>query len=170
MPDKRYRPPLIEDGVAKIILTQGQTAIVDVGCLALVSGVNWQAVPSAIGHYAARSEQRDGLVSRVYMHRLIIGACKGQEVDHINGDKLDNRTCNLRFCTSTQNKANIPRYKNNNSGFKGVHWDKRCRKWAATTTVASRRKLLGFRETREEAAALYQEAVIKMHGGFARFT
>lgn len=67
----------------------------------------------------------------IYMHRLIMGSPtrKNFEIDHINGNKRDNRKENLRWCTHTINLAGRPRQKNNTSGFKGVTWDKKRNKW-----------------------------------------
>jgi len=65
----------------------------------------------------------------IYMHRLIINTPKGMETDHINGNGLDNRRSNLRICTRSQNAINTGKYKTNTSGYKGVSWDKKNKKW-----------------------------------------
>lgn len=103
-----------------------------------------------------------------YLHRLIIGASAGEEVDHINGDKLDNRRCNLRLATSNQNKWN--RGKQNgrySSRFKGVSWHSASQTWRAQIKV--RRKLisLGYHVSEIDAARAYNDGALKYHGEFA---
>jgi hypothetical protein len=92
---------------------------------------------------------------------------KGLTVDHINGDKADNRICNLRLATDCQNSYYRPRKSNNNSGFKGVY-RRENGKYRATITVNKKRKNLGTFNTKEEAYAAYCEAARKLHGEFAR--
>jgi hypothetical protein len=71
-------------------------------------------------------------------------------IDHINGDKTDNRICNLRIATQSQNAANAANRKNNTSGFRGV--SRRGNKWQSYITVNGKRKHLGFYSTKEEAS------------------
>ena len=70
--------------------------------------------------YAIRREFRDGKRQSIRMHREIIGASEGVEVDHRDGNKLDNRRKNLRVATKSQNQANARKHRDNKSGFKGV--------------------------------------------------
>ena len=63
------------------------------------------------------------------MHRYILNLKKGDMIDHINGNGLDNRRSNLRICTHTQNQANRRLSKNNTSGYKGVWWSGINNKW-----------------------------------------
>src|SRR5437879_12879405 len=70
----------------------------------------------------------------VYAHRLAFYLQTGRwpkYVDHINGNKLDNRWCNLREATMAQNKANEGLRSSNTSGWKGVSWHKKAKKWSA---------------------------------------
>jgi hypothetical protein len=101
--------------------------------------------------YAAASPHVD---MQIYLHHLIAGKpSKGFDVDHINGDKLDNRRGNLRVVTHQQNTQNIwkPRA-NATSRFRGVGWFARDKKWRATVTVKGRIHQLGLFDTEEEAA------------------
>ena len=81
------------------------------------------------------------------MHRVIINAPKDMQVDHINGNRLDNRRCNLRLATDGQNMGNskIPRH--NTSGFKGVSWDKRREQWEAYISKKDKKIHLGRFDT-----------------------
>lgn len=76
--------------------------------------------------------------SRIYLHRYITGAPDGMFVDHINGNKLDNRSCNLRVCTMAQNNMNTgPK----TGKYKGVHWSKTQKKWVHKSRKMARLRL-----------------------------
>lgn len=90
-------------------------------------------------------------------------------VDHINGDKVDNRICNLRRANSQQNRANA-RKCSNKHGTRGVYFNtqqKSGRRWLSTITADGVDKYLGSFETKEEAAAAYRCAAIEIYGEFA---
>lgn len=99
-----------------------------------------------------------------YLHRLVMDAPKEMQVDHINGDKLDNRKENLRVCTNTENAKNRPAF---SGKYKGVHFAKKQRKWVAQITVNRKIYNLGSHENAEHAALAYNEAAIKYHGEYA---
>lgn len=104
----------------------------------------------------------------VYLHRLVIGAKKCQIVDHINGNKLDNRLENLRFCTQSQNLMNRDTSSKNTSGYRGVSWDKKNNKWYATITINSKQLNLGRFVDKEVAKKVYDEAARNAFGEFVR--
>jgi len=91
------------------------------------------------------------------------------EVDHINGDKTDNRIENLRLSTRGQNRANSVHNKSSKSGLKGVYWCKKQKKWRAQITVNKKVMKLGAFADPFEAHMAYREAAIKYHGEFANF-
>lgn len=103
-------------------------------------------------------------------HRLawlyVNGAFPQTQIDHINGNKSDNRIVNLRLATPSQNKCNTPTYRNNKSGYKGVSWFKNRSKWAAQCQVSGKNKVIGFFETPELASRAYQEFAKNHHGDF----
>lgn len=104
------------------------------------------------------------------MHRLIMRAKKGQILDHINGDRFDNRKENLRFCTNSQNLANRSKTSLNKSGYKGVTFiPGRLRPWRAVITYKGKYTNLGYFETKEQAALAYNKAAVKYFGEFARY-
>lgn len=86
------------------------------------------------------------------------------DIDHINGDRADNRLSNLREASRGQNCANRKARKGAVSGVKGVWWHKANRKWVAGVG----RKYLGSFETLAEAEAAYRRAATELHGEFAR--
>ncbi|MCI0598744.1 MAG: HNH endonuclease [Beijerinckiaceae bacterium] len=110
---------------------------------------------------------------RYQAHRLawlyMAGAWPKDEIDHVNMDCADNRFENLREATRSQNQANIRAQSNNTSGFKGVCWHKRDRRWEAKIMVCGRKKHLGYFDTPKAAHAAYVAAAKLHFKEFARF-
>lgn len=104
----------------------------------------------------------------IFLHRHLIDVPKGYVIDHINGDKLDNRRCNLRVCTPHQNRMNRQSQKNNTSGYKGVFWNKQRNKWSAKINFNHKQIYTGYFDNKEDAAKAYERAARKYFGEFAR--
>ncbi|MBV8278501.1 MAG: HNH endonuclease [Verrucomicrobia bacterium] len=102
------------------------------------------------------------------MHRLIVNAPPGVQVDHVNGDGLDNRRANLRLASATQNAHNRKIRRDNTSGFKGVRFDQSSQRWDARITFQGKRYYLGLFVTAELAARTYDQAARRLFGDFAR--
>ena len=139
----------------EIPLTQGKIAIVDDEDFDLVMAKKWHYSLSSANYGRARS-------NNVSMHRFIMQAQKGLEVDHINGDPLDNRRSNLRIVTHAQNQKNMKVHTTNVSGAKGVSWHKKASKWQAHIMVDGKRYYLGVFKNIHEAAEAYKQAA-KLH-------
>lgn len=109
---------------------------------------------------------------RFLVHRIawliVRGRWPANELDHVNGDKADNRFVNLREATKSQNGQNRGPQKNNRSGFKGVSWGTRDKKWVARIKIGKKYVSLGAFDTAIAAAAAYKVAAILHHGPFAR--
>ena len=134
--------------------------IVDDADAGLLAGFRWHRNHG----YAVRTFRDPANWRRrrgVSAHRLIMGLRfgDGQEVDHINGDRLDNRRGNLRVCTRAQNAQNLLVHRENNSGLprsghRGVKWNTEKSKWRAGATVNGKYHYLGYYATAEEASAV----------------
>ena len=101
---------------------------------------------------------------RASAHRLAFLYCYGyipsesSDIDHINGDKTDNRIVNLRECSRTENNRNTHKGKNNKSGFTGVRWCYSRRKWTAEIGLDYKNKWLGGHVSKFAAVAARQRA------------
>lgn len=105
-------------------------------------------------------------------HRLawvmIHGSAPADQIDHINGRREDNRISNLRPATCSQNQMNCGKRSDNSSGYKGVSWHKRKKKWSVGIQVERKRIFLGDFTEISDAAAAYAAASRRYHGEFSR--
>ena len=109
----------------------------------------------------------DGNGSIIRFHRLVLGVTnKDLEVDHINGNSLDNRKKNLRICKHIDNGKNLTLKSNNVSGTPGVCLFKRTGQWTAEIKVNYQKIHIGYFETKEEAIQARKKAEIKYFGEY----
>jgi len=112
----------------------------------------------------------DGSKKRILIHRLIMNPPKGMEIDHKNGNGLDNRRSNLRICTREENGRHRKLSILNTSGYHGVHYckdSKRRKRWMASIRINKKKTYLGRYYTKEEAAEVYKHASLKYHKEFS---
>ena len=154
--------------VKGISLTQGKVTLVDDADYEWLNQWKWYAHRSHPERkevfYALRSDKR----YTVAMHRLILDVPKGLQVDHINHNGLDNRRCNIRLCTQSQNTANSSHLRpNKTSQYRGVHWDKTHNRWRAGIRVNNKPYRLGRFTSEIDAARVYNRAALEHFGEFA---
>lgn len=105
--------------------------------------------------------------SIIAFHREVLNANKNQQIDHINGNRLDNRKENLRLCNNAENNRNKLKSKKGSSKYKGVCWHKASKKWKASITVNYKSIHLGYFSIEKDAAKAYNEAAINFFKEFA---
>ena len=154
----------------KIPLTRGQFALVDDCDYERVMEYKWVFQPHQNPRYTPYARRRRNAENpHASMHRFILNALEGMEVDHIDGNGLNNQRANMRLCTHAQNNRNSQF--NNKHGMKGVAFipNRRAfKKWISKITADGKMKTIGYYWTMKEAAVAYNEAAIKLHGDFAR--
>ena len=144
----------------QIILNKGKVSLVDDEDYETVNKFKWYF--DSVG-YATITTYRN----RIRMHRFILNPKKNQIVDHVNGDRLDNRRCNLRLCTRRQNQCNQKTRKDNTSGYKGVALMHN-KYWRAYINKDGKQKHLGIFKTKEEAGKEYDKFALILYGKFAK--
>lgn len=147
-----------------IPLTQGKFAIVDADDYEFLMQWRWFAENSKKNRYYARANIK---AKKIRLHRLILNDPQGFQIDHINGDTLDNRRCNLRIATHSQNNQNRRKTKGR-SKYKGVYFYKPYSNWRAQIQIDGVMKFIGYYPCEESAAKAYNEAALKYFGEFAR--
>ena len=152
----------------QIELTQNQYALVDDEDYNRLNKHKWCVMysPGLKGYYAVRGI-KNGKPTLIYMHRIIMGAPKGMQIDHINHNILDNRKENLRVCTASQNGMNQKCRKNTTSEYKGVYWHKQNKKWRTRININGKRIYLGSFKSEIQAAKAYDKKAKILFGEFA---
>ncbi len=147
-----------------IPLTKGEYTIVDIDDLNTLSKYRWYYTGK--GYAARRFSVAEGIGIQL-MHRQIMGNPYGLTIDHKNQDKLDNQRSNLRLATDAQNKMNSVKPINNTSGYKGVTWNKRAKKYIAQISHNNKQIYLGHFPDLISAAIAYNDAATELRGDFA---
>lgn len=146
-------------------LSQGLVALVDAADLDRVLAAGpWHASRNRNSIYAQRKVTTPTGRRTEKMHTFLTGYAV---TDHINGDGLDNRRANLRPTSPSRNRANAELGAANTSGFKGVSWHRRARKWRATIRVNKRYRHIGVYVNPEDAARAYDAAAREAFGAHA---
>lgn len=142
----------------KIPLTQNKFAIVDDDDFEYLSQFSW--------HFQSRGYAASN--SKKLMHRVICNPEPKQQIDHINGNKLDNRRSNLRLCSNSQNHMNKPKsHQKTSSKYKGVYWCKHKKKWRVTVKFNKKKIHIGDYKNEKDAGMAYNNAAINIFKEFA---
>jgi hypothetical protein len=151
----------------EIPLTQGRVALVDDQDYEWLNQTKWRYCEDEPRPGYARGHLR-GTGVHIRMHRLILDAPPDMQVDHINGNTLDNRRVNLRLASQVQNSRNAQPHRHARSPYKGVSWQPTHRKWRAMICINGTLKHLGYFANEVDAAHAYDNAARSMFGEFAR--
>ena len=144
------------------------TTLIDEASLPLVEQYCWTLHTSSANQVYVRGYRKgENKNKKKYLHRILLDAKPGEIVDHKNGDRLDNRMCNLRICTSGQNAANRHVVQSKTSNFKGVHFEQQTGRWRSEINFKHKKYRLGRFDTQEEAAAAYARKAVALYGEFA---
>ncbi len=135
----------------KIKLTQNRSALIDDADFDWLNQWKWHTHTSGLNQYAGRQVWKG---TYTYMHRLIMGFPK--EVDHINNNSLDNRRCNLRVCSRSQNNYNRKKSRGT-SKHVGVYWSRQRKKWIAQISISGKIKNLGGYNSERKAITVYNK-------------
>ena len=150
----------------KIKLKDGTEILIDDEDYELVSQYKWHKVKYQTRYYIQTHVYILGKRNTTLLHRVIMKAKKGQQVDHINHNGFDNRKENLRFCSYKQNQQN--RKQNyGKSPYKGEAWNSKYNKWKAHIGVDNKQIFLGYFGSEIEAAQEYDKKAEELFGEFA---
>lgn len=150
----------------KIKLTQGKYALVSDIDYKYLNQWKWRYHKSKLNGYAKRTTPQQSF----YMHRVILermGFHIFKETDHRDGNGLNNQRRNLRPSTRSQNCHNLRGHRDNPSGYKGVCWFPRDRKWQVRIYISGHHVHLGYFNNKIDAARVYNKAAKKYFGEFA---
>ena len=153
----------------KLFLTDGGITLVSDIDFLFLSGYNWCKMQK--GYVVCSSDYGDGINGQ-FIHRIIAGKMNldlRNQIDHIDRNPLNNQRNNLRAATGSRNQANSNISVANTSGYKGVCWHKKQKKWIAQICVSREHIHLGTFDTPEEASEAYNQAADHYHGEFANY-
>lgn len=149
-----------------IKISQGYECTIDDEDFQFINSHKWKVLRSRKRIYASYSYGEKGNKSML-MHRLILDAKKGEYVDHINGNTLDNRRENLRLCTNSENLGNRGKQTNNTTGYKGVYKTESPLYYRCAIRKDNMVYCLGTLKDKEKCAKLYDAASLHFYGEFA---
>src|SRR3989442_13096047 len=152
--------------IGLIRLSNGKISLVDADKFLELNQWQWHL----FGRYAGRKVRHGpGLRQTIYLQNAIRNATSGCTNDHINGYPLDNRLCNLRDATASQQAWNSAKTGSKTSSrYKGVSWNRKMKKWQASICREYKLITLGFFETEELAATAYNQAAKELFGEYSR--
>ncbi len=152
----------------EILLTTGHVALVDDEDCDWLTQWKWSANPRPHTVYAQRRQVQNHIATTIYMHQQIMQPPHGLEVDHADGNGLNNTRGNLRLCNRQQQEWNRRAQRRGISGYKGVHWDKNSKLWRVGLVANGVYYSAGYFRNAVDGALAYNQLAIAIHGEFAR--
>lgn len=147
--------------------------LIDIADYDILKSHKWRIFKGIYTNYVACDLTRRQII---YLHQALLGKPpRGQMIDHLNHNGLDNRRCNINVVTRRQNNLNRTKQRSNTSGYVGVIYqygrrgrDVLTKPWLARISVENRKRVsVGNYATKEEAALAYNNAALKYYGKFA---
>ena len=136
--------------------TKGEEFWFDLEDYDLIKGYCWMVNNN--GYVVTDISKSNIKTPKILLHRLIANCPNNLFVDHKNHNKIDNRKCNIRIATKSQNAMNQITKTNNTSGIAGVSWDKKVQKWAAYIMINYKKNHLGYYDNFDDAVRARKEA------------
>lgn len=159
------KPLAVVDSAVCLLGFGSREVLIDAEDAARCSVFRWwlfRANRTESGDYSYAAIRRAGRI--VLLHRFVLEVSEREiHVDHLNGNRLDNRKGNLRACSHAENMQNRKIHRNNTSGFKGVSWSQNNNGWIARC----QKRHLGTFRTREEAANAYSAEAARVFSHLA---
>ena len=156
-----------DEKTCEVFFNDGSSFLIDAEDLDRISVMSWSKGKRGypISHLSRKSKTGKRAVC---LHRVLIQCPPNYDIDHISGDKMDNRKSNLRVCTHQQNMFNQKMRCTNSSGYYGVSFHKGARKWCAYIHIGGKKLHLGLFEDKQGAAEARDRAAELYFGEYAR--
>lgn len=151
----------VDEKTTKCLLRNGDSFIFDTADLPIVLAHKWSIEDSGYVQTMVHGKH-------IRLHTQLFPVPVGKVVDHINGDRSDDRRCNLRIASTAENIRNQKLNPRNTTGYKGVSYDRKRKKYSASITFNFKNKFLGYYDNPIDAALAYDRAASLYFGEFAR--
>lgn len=161
--ENRYE---VNGDVVTMYDSKGYSFLIDLEDLDRVREYCWKV--SERGYVQTTSPMVNGRRTYIPLHRFVMNCTDhSMVVDHINHNTSDNRKCNLRICTPTQNQYNVKPSAYNKSGVRGVRFNKYCNKWEVGFTLEGKHRIIGYFNNINDAIKLRKQYEEKYYGEYA---
>lgn len=159
----------IKDGVVTIYMAGGKSLLVDEKDYPCVSRYRWYKRKHRNTYYAVSpAKDSNGVYHTLFLHKMIFPTTAGKFCDHISGNGLDNRRVNLRAVTAQQNNINHCVRKDSKTGYSGVGWSNKRKKWHSYICQNKKVITILFTNCFKKAVEARKKEEINIFGEFAR--